>query len=100
MESALPTQDHVCPTCQQPECPSSSGGARAPAGSAPSRLKPGQHEYRGYWDWAVHPDEATLLLHRGFAIVDGRKAPVQFIHNEAFVTQIAVIPPEEKYGAQ
>jgi len=60
----------------------------------PSRLNPGQHEYRGYWDWAVHPDEAVFLLHRGYAVIDGEKAPVQFIHNEAFVTQIAVIPKE------
>lgn len=94
MESALPSHDHdcVCPTCHQPECPSSSGGARAPAGAFPSRLKPGQKEYRGYRDWAVHPDEAQFVLHRGYAIVDGRKVRVEFIHNEAYVTQIALIP--------
>lgn len=92
--------DCCCHICQQPECASSHGGARHPAGASPSRLEPGEHEYRGYWDWAVHPDEASFLLHRGYAIVDGQKAPVQFIHNEAFVTQIAILDLKETHAPQ
>jgi hypothetical protein len=60
----------------------------------PSRLKPGEREYRGYQDWAVHPRDAVELLHRGTVTIDGHPAHVQWIHNEAFVTQIAVIPQE------
>jgi len=84
----------ACPICHQPECPSSSGGARHPAGDSPSKLSPGQREYRGYEDWAVHPQDAVQLLHRGSVTLNGRPAHVQWIHNEAFVTQIAVIPQE------
>ena len=38
----------------------------------------------------LHPDEARYLLHRGYAVVDGERMPVWFIHNEAFVTQVRV----------
>lgn len=80
----------LCSVCYQPECASSTGGARPPAGVIPSRLSPGEREYRGYNEWAVHPDEAIYILHRGFALVDGQQRPVRFIHNEAFVTQIRI----------
>lgn len=30
------------------------------------------------------------MLHRGYALVDGQRQPVAFIHNEAFVTQVRV----------
>ena len=80
----------LCSVCRQPECPQSSGDARPLPGSNPSRLLPGQREYRGYEEWAVHPDEARYVLHQGFALVDGRREVVQFIHNEAYVTQIKV----------
>lgn len=81
----------LCPVCQQPECGDSRGVSRScDPGASASRLEPGQHEWRGYTDWAVHPVEAIFLLHRGYAIVDGQRARVAFIHNEAYVTQLSV----------
>ena len=77
----------VCQVCFQPECPESRGGTRRDVGVS---LEPGQRDYRGYSEWAVHPDEASFILHRGYAVVEGVKQPVRFIHNEAFVTQIRV----------
>jgi len=59
-------------------------------GSHATRLEPGEREYRGYGEWAVHPDEAQFILHRGYAVVEGVRQPVRFIQNEAFVTQIRV----------
>lgn len=94
-------EDGVCPICFQPECPRSPVGVgikRPPAGSIPSQLNPGQREYRGYQEWAIHPDEAVFLLHRGYAIVDGERAEIQFIHNEAFVTQIRVYGSDPNYS--
>lgn len=38
----------------------------------------------------MHPDEAMLLLHRGYALVDGVRQPVRFIHNEAHMAQLYV----------
>jgi hypothetical protein len=78
----------VCRVCFQPECPESQGGRRRHSEGV--RVEDGQHQARGYGEWAVHPNEAIFLLHRGYAIVDGVKQPVRFIHNEAFVTQIKV----------
>ena len=77
----------VCQVCFQPECPESRGGERPKDGV---RLRDGQHDARGRGEWAVHPNEASFLLHRGYAIVNGEPQPVRFIHNEAFVTQIQV----------
>jgi hypothetical protein len=82
--------DGVCPVCFQPECEGSSDGARPAAGALPSRLEPGEREYRGYDEWAVHPEEARVVLHRGYATVHGKQAAVSFIHNEAYVTQLRV----------
>lgn len=93
----------ICSVCHQPECSRSPVGGfvkRPPAGAIPSRLKPGEREYRGYQEWAVHPDEASFLLHRGYAIVDGVRAEVQFIHNEAFVTQIRVYGSDPIYSLE
>lgn len=53
-------------------------------------LSPGERDYRGYGDWALHPEEATFLLHRGYALVDGKPQIVRFISNEAFVTMVHV----------
>jgi hypothetical protein len=80
----------ICPVCHQPECSESTGGERPAPGDFATRLKPGERAYRGYIDWAVHPEEAVFVLHRGYAVVDGTPQPVYFDHNEAFVTQIAV----------
>lgn len=80
----------LCPVCHQPECPESTSGERPAASDFATRLAPGERAYRGYIDWAVHPDEASFLLHRGYAVVNGTAQPVYFDHNEAFVTQIAV----------
>ncbi len=81
----------LCRICHQPECESSHGETRViTSGSIPTRLEPGGREYRGYGDWAVHPYEARLVLHRGYAIVDGNPANVFFIHNEKHATQIHV----------
>lgn len=80
----------LCPVCYQPECPDSTGGERPAAGASPSRLPDGEHEYRGYSEWVVHPNEACFLLHRGYAVVDGIRQRVMFIHNEAHVTQLRV----------
>ena len=82
--------ESVCGVCFQPECPESYGGTRPQARERTPKLTPGQRDYRGYGEWALHPEEATFLLHRGYAIVEGRKQPVTFIHNEAFVTQVRV----------
>jgi hypothetical protein len=68
---------------------------RLAPGAFPTKLEPGQREYRGYDEWAVHPDEARFVLHRGYALVNGERQRVRFIHNEAFVTQITV----EKSGS-
>ena len=56
----------------------------------PARLVDGQGQSRGYGEWIVHPLEAVFLLHRGYAVVDGVRQPVEFLFNEAFVTQIRV----------
>ena len=79
--------EDVCQVCYQPECPHSKGGSRR---ADVMKLAPGQRDYRGYGEWAVHPDEASFILHRGYAIVEGTQQRVAFIHNEAFVTQIKV----------
>ena len=34
-------------------------------------LAPGERFYVGYHEWVVHPDEAALVLARGYALVDG-----------------------------
>ena len=80
----------ICPVCHQPECPDSSEGARERPGSHATRLGPGQRQYRGYDDWAVHPDEARYVLHRGYALVNGEQRHVHFVRNEAFVTMLTV----------
>ncbi len=81
----------LCSVCHQPECDQSHGEVRvSTSGSQPTLLDPGIREYRGYGDWAVHPDEARLVLHRGYAIVDGKQSNVFFIHNEKHATQIHV----------
>ena len=85
-----PDNSNVCPICYQPECADSVSGIRPQPGTHASRLEPGGREYRGYCEWAVHPDEASFILHRGHAIVDGKRAKVTFIHNEAYVTQLRV----------
>jgi hypothetical protein len=80
----------LCQVCFQPECPDSTSGERPGTTAFSSRVDPGRHEYRGYGEWAIHPDEARYVLHRGYAIVDGQRRHVKWIHNEAFVTQIYV----------
>ena len=80
----------VCGVCQQPECPDSEGGARPKPGSHATKLEPGGRDYRGYGEWALHPDEARFLLHRGYALVEGERSDVTFVQNEAFVTQVRV----------
>jgi hypothetical protein len=81
----------LCQICFQPECPESTDEGRPGTATHSTRLQPGQREYRGYIDWAVHPEEAQFILHRGYAIVDGVQRPVYFDHNEAYVTQVQVI---------
>jgi hypothetical protein len=81
----------MCEACRQP---------RPGPGSHPSRLGVGEREYRGYEEWAVHPDEAHLVLERGYAIVDGQRADVLFIHNEAYVTQIRVYGSDVTYSLE
>jgi hypothetical protein len=80
----------LCSVCFQPECPESTEGVRPGTASHSTVLEPGERAYRGYIDWAVHPDEAMFVLHRGYAVVNGTAQPVYFDHNEAFVTQIKV----------
>ena len=63
----------------------------------PSRLEDGQHEYRGYCEWAVHPNEAKFLLDRGYAIVNGERCHVWFIHEEEFVTQLRIENSDPEY---
>jgi len=82
----------MCQVCQQTENPG--------AGTAPSRLEPGEREYRGYQEWAVHPEEARFLLHRGYALVDGERRRVWWIHNEAYVTQIRVEGTDQVYALE
>jgi hypothetical protein len=80
----------LCSVCFQPECSNSTEGERPAASTHSTKLEPGERDYRGYIDWAVHPEEAVFVLHRGYAIVNGEQRHVYFGHNEAFVTQIAV----------
>jgi hypothetical protein len=80
----------LCQVCFQPECPESVDEGRPGTATHSTRLNPGERKYRGYIDWAVHPDEAQFVLHRGYAIVNGEQRHVYFDHNEAFVTQIQV----------
>lgn len=88
----------LCDICHQPECLFSCGGLQRPrAGAMPSKLLAGEREYRGYQEWAVHPEEAMFVLHRGYALVDGEKQPVSWIHNEAFITQIRVYGSDIAY---
>ena len=63
----------------------------------PSRLKPGEREYRGYCEWVVHPEEAAFILHRGYAVVNGQKCSAWFIHNEQYVTQLRVENSDPTY---
>jgi hypothetical protein len=35
------------------------------------RLELGERFYAGYHEWVVHPDEARVILERGYAVVDG-----------------------------
>ena len=72
---------------------------RCNPGSHPTRLEPGQREYRGYCEWAVHPLETEFLLARGYAIVDGERRPVQLIHREAFVDHIKVDGSDPAFAA-
>lgn len=65
--------------------------------SHPSRPRLGEHEYRGYQEWAVHPLEAELVLSRGYAIVDGRKRRVIHIEDEAFCSVIWVEGSDPAY---
>ena len=80
----------LCSVCYQPECPESQDETRPLPASHATRLEPGERDYRGYGDWATHPDEARYLLHRGYALVDGKPQPARFLHNEAFVTMVHV----------
>ena len=80
----------TCSVCHQPECPESTDGERPLPGAIPARLANGQGQSRGYGEWIVHPLEAVFLLHRGYAVVDGVRQQVEFLFNEAFVTQIKV----------
>jgi hypothetical protein len=80
----------LCSVCFQPECPDSNGEERPAPSTHSTRLEPGERDYRGYIDWAVHPEEAVFVLHRGYAVVNGTAQPVWFDHNEAYVTQIQV----------
>lgn len=34
-------------------------------------LEPGERCYLGYHEWAVHPDEASVILGRGFVRING-----------------------------
>ena len=58
----------------------------------------GEHLYRGYQEWAVHPLEAELVLSRGYAIVDGRRRRVFHIQDEAFCTVILVEGSDPAYA--
>jgi len=80
----------LCSVCFQPECPESTEGERPLPSTHSTRIEPGQRDYRGFIDWAVHPEEAIFVLHRGYAIVNGKPEYVFFDHNEAYVTQIQV----------
>jgi ribosomal protein S4E len=80
----------VCPVCEQPECPRSKGGERAEPGSHPDRPSPGQRIYRGYCEWAIHPDEAVLILHQGYVLVDGVRRRAGLVHNDAYATIVQV----------
>jgi hypothetical protein len=80
-----------CQVCFQPECSESIGAMQRPRpGAVPTKLQPGEKEYRGYGEWAITPDEAQFVLHRGYAIVNGKKRHVHFIQNEAYVAQVYV----------
>lgn len=81
----------LCPVCFQPECVESDGVERPLPSTHSTKLNPGERDYRGYIDWAVHPDEAMFVLHRGYAVVNGEQRHAYFDHNEAFVTQIQVV---------
>lgn len=87
----------ACQVCFQPECDLSGPVERPRPGAIPSRLEQGEREYRGYCEWAVHPDEARFILHRGYAIVNGERAKVLFVQNEAFVTQLRVDGSDSAY---
>jgi len=80
----------LCGVCQQPECPDSTDGERLPPGTHATKLEPGQRSYRGYNDWAVHPDEARFVLHRGYALVNGKPQHARFVQNEAYATVLTV----------
>lgn len=80
----------VCPTCYQPECSESTDGERPTPGSIPQRVAPGRPISCGYGEWAVHPEEAQHILHRGHVLVDGEPRKARFVRNEAFIAQIFV----------
>lgn len=44
----------------------------------------------GYGDWAMHPEEARFLLHRGYGVVDGKPQRVRFMHNYAYCAVVRV----------
>ena len=80
----------LCATCFQPECPESLGGDRPRPGTHAVKPNPGEHWPRGYGEWAIHPDEASFTLHRGYALVEGVRQPIRFVYNEAFATVVHV----------
>lgn len=83
----------VCRVCFQPECPQSSGGNRPASGAFPSPIRPipGRATYMGYGDWAMHPDEAVFVLHRGYGFVSGLRHNVTFMGNWPTFTLVHIV---------
>ena len=41
------------------------------------RLEPGDRWYAGYHEWLVHPDEAAVILARGYVALNGVRFAVR-----------------------
>lgn len=80
----------TCSVCFQPECPESTGGIRPQPGSATPRPERGNSQFFGYGDWAMHPLDAIELLHRGYALVDGRRSRVRMQFNLAYAAIVHI----------
>ena len=63
-------------------------------------LAPGERFYVGYHEWVIHPDEAAVVLSRGYALVDGiRFRATQVSHVSEYI-QIRIHGTADQRGHQ
>lgn len=53
-------------------------------------LDPGERFYAGYHEWLVHPDEASVVLARGYALVDGIRFRCEQVDQQDIYPQLKI----------